>query len=138
MPPSGISTADSIQSGRLIASPFFTHSPATSIMPFISAIQNEAIVDAIARAIVQDLHSQLQNLHVQDVVLGHKYHEDIVLEREIFHEDGYSEKYHFSMIWNCITNSELENLYDSLEDYSQDYVKDYVRDVYPDWRDCMG
>jgi hypothetical protein len=100
-------------------------------------LQNQLILDTIAKKILTDLDNAVVGYHHEDVLWKRNFHEDMIFEREIGDEDG-TEQYRFENIfqWELI-NSELENVFDSLEGYSQQYVKDYVRDVYPDWRHCM-
>lgn len=101
-------------------------------------LQNEAILDEIARQIIHDLNIQAIYCGVGHTIENRKWHEDCINERTVDLTEDYSETYSFDDIWEIIINSELQNVYDSLELYSQKYVRDYVRDVYPDWRHSMG
>lgn len=102
-----------------------------------TTLQNQAIVDAIASKIVDELYNRVRYSCDDLFIEMHNYHEDCINEREIFYDDSNSEKLTFDCIWDRIMNSELHSLYQSLEDYSQQEVRDYVRDVYPDWRDSI-
>jgi hypothetical protein len=99
-----------------------------------TTLQNQAIVDAIASKIIDELNNCVRYSHESLHSVMRKFHEDCINEREVFYDDTNSEQFTFDCIWEDIINSELFNLYDSLEGYSQVEVRNYVRDVYPDWR----
>jgi hypothetical protein len=99
-----------------------------------TTLQNQAIVDAIASKIIDELNNRVRYSHESLHSEMRKFHEDCINEREVFYDDANSEQFTFDCIWEDIINSELFNLYDSLEGYSQTEVRNYVRDVYSDWR----
>ena len=115
-----------------ILTPFFHLSPYFPAMK--TTLQNQAIVDAIASKIIDELNNRVRYSHESLHSEMRKFHEDCINEREVFYDDANSEQFTFDCIWEDIINSELFNLYDSLEGYSQVEVRNYVRDVYPDWR----
>jgi hypothetical protein len=100
---------------------------------------NQSVYDAIAQQIVDDLYNHVRNQHPDNHNDAHKYHEDLIFEREIDCENGDGERYYFEGIWqHSIINSEIADIFDTLQPYGQKSIKDYVRDVYPDWRESMN
>ena len=101
-------------------------------------LHNQSVYDAIGAQIVDDLYNHVWSQHSENQNESHKYHEDMIFEREVFYDGGDSEKYYFEQIWqHSIINSEIAEIFDTLQPYGQKSIKDYVRDVYPDWRDSM-
>jgi hypothetical protein len=92
-----------------------------------TTLRNQLVYSAIAQQIVNDL---LINATCQyDTIECHKYHEDMIFERE----DN-----NFQDIWARIVNYEIAELYDNLEEYGRESVKQFVREVYPEWRESMN
>lgn len=109
----------------------------TTDMSTATLLKNQAIVEAIAEQLIDDLDRLVQYSHVSLMLEMREYHENCINEREIFYDARTSEKLTFDMLFELIVNSELQDIYDSLQDSSQKAVRNYMKDVYPDWRDAM-
>lgn len=92
-----------------------------------TTLRNATVYNAIGQIIVDNLLSEAAWQY--DPIECHKWHEDIIFERE----DNT-----FEDVWGRIVNYEIAELFHNLEDYGKETVKQYVKEVYPEWRESMN
>ncbi len=92
-----------------------------------TTLRNLSVYHAIGEIIVDNLLDKA--ICQYDPIECHKYHEDMIFERE----DN-----NFQDVWATIVNYEIAELYSSLEEYGRESVKQFVREVYPEWRESMN